>query len=195
MLSVIIPTHNCERQLVPVLSALVAGVTAGLIKDVVLVDNGSTDDTAAIADAAGCEFLSVMGDEGLRLRQGAARSRGHWLLFLAAQSLLMEGWTRDVGTFIETVERRGSAERRAATFRVAVEGYGFGPRFGEAMAATRMTLLGLPRPEQGLLLSRRHYDRLGGHPEGHKAHRRLLGRIGRRNLQPLRAQVLLPEKS
>lgn len=195
MLSVVIATHNSERELVPVLSALVPGVTAGVLRDVALVDNGSTDDTAAIADAAGCTFLHAVSDVGVRLKQGAAQSRGRWLLFLAPQSLLEEGWVREVANFIETAERRGQADRVAGTFRLAVDGYGLRPRLGEAMAAARLALLGLPQPTQGLLISRKHYERLGGHPSGVRAERRLAARIGRRHIHLLRAHVLLPDRT
>lgn len=195
MLSVVIATHNSERQLVPVLSALVQGVTAGVLRDVTLADSGSTDGTATIADAAGCGFLSGVNDLGLRLRQGAAQSRGRWILFLTPCSILEEGWAREVMTFIETAERRGQAERMAGTFRLAVDGYGIRPRLGEAMAVARLAVFGLPAPGQGLLLARRHYDRLGGHPTGPKAQRRLVARIGRRNIHLLRPRVLLPERA
>lgn len=195
MLSVVIPTQNSERQLVPVLSALVQGVTAGVLRDVTLVDSGSTDDTAAIADAAGCGFLHSVNDVGVRLRQGAAQARGRWLLFLSPNSFLEEGWAREVANFIETAERRGQADRVAATFRLAVDGYGLRPRLGEAVAAARLALLGRPDAGQGLLISRKHYERLGGHPSGVKAERRLVARIGRRRVHLLRAHVLLPERA
>lgn len=193
MLSVVIPTHNSERRLVPVLSALVQGVTAGVLRDVTLVDNGSTDGTATIADGAGCAFLPSVGDLGVRLRQGAAAARGRWLMFLTDQSFLEEGWAREVAHFIEAAERRGQAERIAGTFRLAVDGYGLGPRLGEAVAAARLALLGLPKPGQGLIIAHRHYDRLGGHPSGVKAEQRLLARIGRRRIHVLRARVLLAD--
>lgn len=192
LLSVVIATHNSERQLVPVLSALVQGVTAGLLQDVVLVDSNSTDDTATIADAAGCVLLNGVQDKGVRLRQGAAQARGRWLMFLGPASLLEEGWPREVATFIETVERRGLADRMVGSFRLSVDGYGFGPRFGEAVAAARLALLGLPKPGQGLVIARKHYERIGGHPSGVSTERRLMARIGRRRVHVLRARVLLP---
>lgn len=192
MLSVVIATHNSEHQLVPVLSALVQGVTAGVLGDVTLVDHGSTDGTATIADAAGCIFLQSVGDAGLRLKQGAAQARGSWLLFLSDRSILEEGWAREVNAFMETVERRGQADRVAATFRLAVDGYGLGPRLGEAMAVARLALFGLPDPGQGLLIARRHYERLGGHPAGARADRRFLARVGRRHIHLLRPHVLVP---
>lgn len=193
MISVVIPTQNSERALVPTLAALVPGVTGGILRDVILADGGSNDDTAAIADAAGCVFLSGLGDVGLRLKQGAGQSRGRWLLFLHPHSLLEEGWVREVASFLESAERRGAADRHAATFRLSVDGYGLRPRLGEAVAAARLAVTGRPRPGQGLLLSRRHYERLGGHSAGKNAERRLIARIGVRQLHVLRARILLPE--
>lgn len=192
MISIVIPTQNSERQLVPTLAALVQGVTGGILRDVILADGGSSDDTAAIADAAGCVFLPGINDPGVRLRQGAAQGRGRWLLFLSPASILEEGWAREVSSFLEMVERRGMGDRATATFRLSVDGYGFGPRFGEAMAAARLAVLGRPRPGQGLLISKRHYERIGGHPAGLAAERRLIARIGRRHIHVLRARVLLP---
>lgn len=194
MISVIIPTQNAERQLVPTLAALVPGVTAGILRDVILADGGSTDETAAIADAAGCIFLQGVSDVGLRLRHAAGQARGPWLLFLHASSLLEEGWVREVATFIEAAERRGMADKVAATFRMSMDGYGLAPRLGEAMAAARLAMMGRPKPGQGLLLSRRHYERLGGHAPGRAAEKRFISRVGLRRLQVLRAKALLPSR-
>lgn len=194
MISVIIPTQNAERQLVPTLAALVPGVTAGLMRDLILADGGSTDDTAAIADAAGCAFLMGVSDVGMRLKQAVGQARAPWLLFLHADSLLEEGWVREVSAFIETAERRGMADKVAATFRLSVDGYGLAPRLGEAMAAARLAMLGRPRPGQGLLISRRHYERLGAHGTGPAAEKRLIARIGLRHLHVLRAKAVLPSR-
>ena len=57
MLSVIIPTLNAESRLVVTLRALIPGVISGLIKEVIIVDGGSADATARIADEAGCIFV------------------------------------------------------------------------------------------------------------------------------------------
>ena len=76
MLSVIVATNESERALVRTLACLVPGATAGLIRDVILADAGSTDDTAEVGDIAGCRFLSRPGPLGARLdcrRHGRAQ--------------------------------------------------------------------------------------------------------------------------
>jgi glycosyltransferase involved in cell wall biosynthesis len=162
MISVLIPTQNSERFLVPTLSALVPGSAEGLLREVILADGGSTDGTARIADAAGCELWVLPGGSHARLRAAAGRARGPWLLLLDPAAVLEEGWTREVAKFVESAERTGQADRHAAAFRYAIDGYGFAPRFREAVAALRMALTGSPRAEQGLLATKRFYQSRGG---------------------------------
>jgi len=180
LLSVLIPTRDSERVLIPTLAALVAGSAAGIVRDVLIADGGSRDDTEKIADAAGCAFVAGPADPGARLRAAAHAARGNWLLFLDPASVLDEGWTREVRAFTDNADRSGLAERRAATFRLRKEGFGMKPLLAEAAAATRLALIGRPRAEQGLLIAKRFYQSLGGHGDGETAHRRLVGRIGRR---------------
>lgn len=194
MISVIIPTLNVEREIVPTLSALVSGAAAGIVRDVVLADGGSHDDTEAVADAAGCVFVKSDADLGVRLRMGAqAGQRGDWLLFLDPGGILEEGWTREVRKFLDTIARAGDVEQRAATFRLAYEGFGMKPRLAEAAATARLVLTGRPRAEQGLLISKLLYHKLGGHQRGANAHRRLVAKLGRRRIVKLRSRVLLAE--
>jgi glycosyltransferase involved in cell wall biosynthesis len=180
LISVILPTRDSAAVLVPTLAALVPGSAAGIVRDVLIADAGSRDDTEKIADAAGCVFLPGPADLGASLRAAAAAARGNWLLFLEPGSVLEEGWIREVRAFVDSAERSGAAANRAATFRLRLERFGVAPRLAEAAAATRLALIGRPRPEQGLLIAKRFYQALGGHGEGAAPHRRLVGRIGRR---------------
>ncbi|HRF08829.1 MAG TPA: glycosyltransferase [Xanthobacteraceae bacterium] len=194
MISVVIPTLNAEREIVATLSALVSGAAAGIVRDVVLADGGSRDDTEAVADAAGCIFVKSDADLGARLRMGAqSAQRGDWLLFLDPGGMLEEGWTREVRKFLDVIARAGDADRRAATFRLAYEGFGVKPRLAEAAASARLVLTGRPRAEQGLLISKLLYQKLGGHQRGANAHRRLVAKLGRRRIVKLRSRVLLTE--
>ena len=92
MLSVIIATQNSERALVPTLAALVSGATAGLISEVLIADGGSRDDTAAVADVAGCSFLALDGRSARRLKAAAGKARAPWLLFLRPGTVLDAPW-------------------------------------------------------------------------------------------------------
>src|SRR5580704_664700 len=101
MLSVIIPTRDSEQALVPTLAALVPGATAGLITEVLVADGGSQDETAAVADVAGCNFMAVEGPLGRRLTTVATRARAPWLMFLQPGIVLDAPWTNEVGRFVQ----------------------------------------------------------------------------------------------
>lgn len=193
MISVVIPTRESDNLLIPVLAALVPGAAAGVVREVLLVDAGGPSDVAEIADAAGCEYLHGPADVGARLRQGAAAARSPWLMFLEPTGLLQEGWAREVCGFTDQTDRTGATAHRAAAFRLALDGFGVGPRLKEVAAVARHALTGRPRPEQGLLIHRKFYESLGGHAAGAHASRRLLAKIGRGRLVLLRSQMLLPE--
>jgi hypothetical protein len=193
VISVVIPTQEPAKLLIPTLAALVPGAAAGIVREVVLVDSGGSAEVAEIADAAGCEYVAGPADEGERLRKGAQAARAPWLFFLEPKGLLQDGWTREVRNFTDQIERTGTTDARAATFRLALDGFGVSPRIREAAAVLRHAVTGRPRPEQGLLIHRRFYEEIGGHQAGAGATRRLLGRVGRNRLVLLRSQILLPD--
>lgn len=77
MLSVIIETLNSERPLACTLSGLVPAVVEGLLRRVTVIDHGSGDGTALVAEGAGCAF------HGLAERDVALNGiRTDWVLFL-----------------------------------------------------------------------------------------------------------------
>ena len=191
MITVVIPTLDNERALVPTLAALVSGSAIGLVSEVILADGGSHDETEKVAEVAGCNFQKGPHDPGVRLRAAAHSARGSWLLFLDPAAVIQEGWMREVRSFIDTSERTGLAEKRAATFKLGFDGFGIKPRIAEAVAVARLAVTGRPRAEQGLLIAKRFYDHIGGHGDGQESRRRLLARIGRRRIVTMRARILL----
>ena len=173
MLSVIIPTRNSERALVPTLAALVPGATAGLVIEVLVADAGSQDDTAAVADVAGCRLMVVEGPLAGRLRAAAAAARAPWLMFLRPGTVLDAPWTSEVGRFVQSNPRQGEAAvfRRGAPLR---------PAWREVVALLTAALGAPPHPEQGLVISSQFYAALGGHSErARDPEHDLLRRIGR----------------
>jgi rSAM/selenodomain-associated transferase 2 len=161
MISVVIPTFNASGALVPTLAALVPALVAGLVREAIVVDGGSSDDTRSIADAAGTQLIEAKRGRGTQLDAGAARAKGDWLLFLHADTVLDPGWEEEVRHFIERVES-GRRRQAAAFFRFALDDDGFMPRMVERFVAFRCSVFGLPYGDQGLLISRKLYGRLGG---------------------------------
>jgi rSAM/selenodomain-associated transferase 2 len=161
MISVVIPTLNAESGLAACLSALVPATVDGLIREVIIVDGGSTDRTLKIADQAGAKVITSRPGRGSQLRAGAQAARFGWLLFLHADTVLEPGWERELGAFVERVEI-GQRPEAAAVFRFALDDIGFLPRVVEWGVAVRSTVMRLPYGDQGLAMPRRLYDRLGG---------------------------------
>ena len=183
MLSAIIATSESEDTLVPTLAALVPGVTAGLLGEVIVADAGSRDATAEVAEIAGCGFLASQEPLGLRLKAAAAATRAPWLMFLRAGCVPEVGWVSAAERFIEA--SGGLDYSRAAVFRPPGVADLLRPGLAELFELVRVTLGGGAKPEQGLLIARQHYNRIGGHPAGADAEAAMLRRIGRRRIDML----------
>ncbi len=162
MISVVIPTLNAESGLAAALSALVPAMIDGLVREVIMVDGGSTDRTLAIADQAGTRLVSSGPGRGRQLRAGAEAARFPWLLFLHADTVLEPGWEREVSAFVERVEI-GQRPQVAASFRFALDDLGLAPRVIEWGVAVRCTAMRLPYGDQGLVIPKRLYDQIGGY--------------------------------
>jgi glycosyltransferase involved in cell wall biosynthesis len=180
MLSAIIATQDSERALVPTLAALVPGATSGLLGEVIVADGGSGDATSEVADVAGCRFMKSDAPLGGRLKAAAASTRAPWLMFLRAGCVPEPGWVSAAGRFIEASGLRDHS--RAAVFRPPGIADLLRPGLAELIELLRVTLGGGPRPEQGLLIARRHYEEIGGHPDATDADAAILRRIGRRRI-------------
>jgi len=190
MISVVIPALNAQAFLPDTLSALIPATVEGLVREVILVDGGSTDQTRELADAAGAEVLSARPSRGGQLAAGAARAKHPWLLFLHADTVLDPGWEREAGHFMEKVDA-GRLEPAAAAFRFALDDEGMAPRCLEGLVRLRCSLLRLPYGDQGLLVPRRLYDKVGGYRElPVMEDLDFVRRLGTRRIRLLRSRAL-----
>src|SRR5450432_3405950 len=100
MITVIIPTLDSERRLVPTLAMLVPGAMSGIVREVIVADGGSSDATLEIADTAGCTALTAPGSPAGRLRAAVAAARAPWLMFLRPGTVLDATWLDEAARFI-----------------------------------------------------------------------------------------------
>ncbi len=158
-LSIIIPAYNAEDVLPLCLSSLMPGLEAGLIREVILVDGGSADQTRRLAEGTGATvFTAPERGRAAQLIHGAKQARGDWLLFLHADTALSRDWAERAKSHI--AERKD----KAAAFTLA---YRSDHRMAKTVARRanwRARTLGLPYGDQGLLISRKLYEQVGGYP-------------------------------
>src|SRR3954470_22240434 len=153
LLSVIIPTLNEAARLPAALAALQSRGA-----EIVVSDGGSADDTTSVAAAAGGLVVHAPRGRGSQLAAGAAAASGDWLLFLHADCRLGAGWEMAVRGFIAAPD----AASRAGYFAFALDDPSSAARRLERIVRWRCSLLALPYGDQGLLISRRLYDAVGG---------------------------------
>jgi len=151
-LAVVIPTLNAAPHLAMTLAALPR------VAHVIVVDGGSTDDTAQIAAAHGAHLVTAPPGRGRQLAAGAATAASPWLLFLHADTHLdAAAWA---------AARRHLAEPagpdRAGVFHLRLDDPAWPARLLEIGVKLRVAALALPYGDQGLLISRRLYDAVGG---------------------------------
>ena len=188
MISVVVPTNNSERLLPRCFDSLIAGAVRGVVREVIVSDAGSTDSTLAIADAAGAHVVRACNNRSEQMIKAAAMAKSDWLLFLHPQTALETGWEAEAESFLgQAVMERP----RAGVFRFALEDFGGEARRAEATANLRAALFGLPYGDQGLLIPKRLYQKLGGYRAlADMEDADLVRRIGRRRLVFLRSRAI-----
>ncbi len=139
MLSVVIETRNDEEGLARTLATLIGGAVEGVVREVIVCDRGSTDQTHYVAEHAGCSF--VEGAVGV----GIAQAKCDWLLLLEPGARLAEGWTDDVMRHISRVTMAARFRRSKASARP----------FWARLASRPRAL------EQGLVITKRQAAVLG----------------------------------
>ena len=96
LVSVVVPARN-ERLIESVVTAVRRQVSRAHVVEVIVVDDGSTDETARLAEAAGARVLKARpagerGNPAAARNLGARESRGDPIVFLDADCIVAEGW-------------------------------------------------------------------------------------------------------
>lgn len=145
-IDVVIPTLNAAADLERTLAAL-----TGL--SVIVSDGGSSDGTLDIAHRFGARVVSSPPGRGVQLAAGAKAAAAPWLFFLHADTVPQAGWAQAHGKL---------TDEEAGYFRLRFDSTRPAARRLERLAAWRCRVFGLPYGDQGLVISRALYERVGG---------------------------------
>lgn len=149
-ISVIIPALNEQGAIRSSVASALDG--AG---EVIVVDGGSTDDTAGVAARAGARVIESGPGRGAQMDAGAATASGEVLLFLHADTCLPGGWARAVDGAV-----KGGCV--AGAFTLSIDSPGLGLRLVEKVVRLRGALLGLVYGDQAIFATRETFFRAGG---------------------------------
>jgi len=127
--------------------------------EVIVVDGGSSDATAALASAAGARVIPCERGRARQLRAGVRASTGDAVLLLHADTQLPRGWASAVSRTLSDELVVGGAFRLRFDERSAVF------RFIEFGAWLRVRLFRLPYGDQALFVRRRALEAIGGIPD------------------------------
>ncbi|WP_341914114.1 TIGR04283 family arsenosugar biosynthesis glycosyltransferase [Polaromonas sp. YR568] len=155
-LSIVLPVLNEAAGLGAVLQALAPLRARGA--ELIVADGGSSDHSAALAQASGAQLVNAARGRALQMNAGAAQARGEVLLFLHADTQL----PADADVLIR--EALPSGSRVWGRFDVAITGR---PRMLKLIAALmnlRSRLTGIATGDQAMFVTRAAFEAVGGFP-------------------------------
>ena len=157
-LSIVIPTFNeagCIRETISYLQKSLEYREA----QIVVTDGGSSDDTLAIAKAAGAEaVLSPRKGRAAQMNFGASRATGEVLYFLHADTLPPAGFYEDIATALQQGADSGCYRLRFDTDHWFLKANAWFTRFN--VSAFRFG-------DQSLFVRRKVFEETGGFAEDH----------------------------
>ena len=156
-LSIIIPVLNEAENIPALLDSLQPLRRRGA--EVVVVDGGSSDDTADLARAGADQVLLSAPGRARQMNAGAAAARGEILCFLHADSRLPEGAD---GLMINGLSH---SRRSWGRFDVTISGTHPLLRVIACMMNWRSRLTGIATGDQGLFVTRSLFEAAGHFPD------------------------------
>ncbi|MBD2518698.1 TIGR04283 family arsenosugar biosynthesis glycosyltransferase [Nostoc sp. FACHB-973] len=127
--------------------------------EVIVVDGGSSDDTAAIAQSLGVKIISSSPGRAVQMNTGAVAASGEILLFLHADTRLPAGFDE----MIRTVLQQPSTV--AGAFNLRIDASLLSLRWVELGVKWRSHFCQMPYGDQAIFLTKAVFQQIGGFPE------------------------------
>ncbi|HEX4179173.1 MAG TPA: glycosyltransferase [Caulobacteraceae bacterium] len=175
MISAVIVTLNDAQRLTATLAALAPAAIDGFVREVIVADGGSADETLEVAEDAGAGVVTT----GFAAAITAARQP--WLLILAPGSRPEVGWERAAQAHMRDYPDKGG------WFDLALPEPGAAARLGEVAAQWESAAFGRLRTAHGLLICNRQVEKFA--PIA--SHEDLIRRVGRARIRRIGARALI----
>lgn len=156
MLSVIIPALNESTAIAATLESLQA--LRAHRHELIVVDGGSSDDTAAVAAARCDRVLQAERGRARQMNAGAAAARGELLWFVHADTLVP-------ARALEALTAALAQGRRWGRFDVRLSGTAPSLRLIAWAMNRRSCLTGVATGDQGIFVERALFEAVGGFPD------------------------------
>lgn len=95
-LSIIIPAYNCEKYLEDCLNSIFSKITSNEEVEVLVIDDGSTDNTSSIYEKFKKENLKIFYQDNSGVSSarnlGILKALGKWLMFVDSDDFLSDNW-------------------------------------------------------------------------------------------------------
>jgi len=157
MISIIIPALNEEMHLTRCIESLMA---EGFSGEIIVTDSGSVDRTREIA----LRHTDVIVTDspkgrGSKMNAGSAAAAGDILLFLHADTILEQGWSKELCSALEDPLVVGGA------FSFSIDNPSPKYRLVEAWVRLRCRIFRLPYGDQAIFIRRNTFEKLNGYKE------------------------------
>ena len=157
MFSALIPNLDSEPALARTLSSLVSASAEGVLKEVVIADLGSSDDSRMIAEATGAKWCACDNAEPNPLSSALHQcARAQWLLLIRPGWYLKEGWQTEAAAFAEKAQAGSNKPQTLARFSYATNDFGKRSRLHEAWTNIKHALVKSSGHQMPLVLHKHH---------------------------------------
>jgi rSAM/selenodomain-associated transferase 2 len=158
-LAIVVPVFN-EVLALPVLieRLTLLNETSAQNFELVFVDGGSTDATAALIEKAGCRVITSPKGRAWQMNAGAMQTTGEVLLFLHADTQLPQN-------ALPAIESALAAGKCWGRFDVRISGKAWMLHVVARMMNWRSRLSGIATGDQAMFMTRAAFQAVGGFPE------------------------------
>ena len=154
-ISIVIPTLNSQNTIRETLVSLLEGFEAGMVRELIVVDGGSSDKTKEIVLACGGKFIASRASRGSQLSTGVNLAKGDFIFILHSDSVLEVDWSKNIKKYFNL--EAGYYCRLSFDIKHPLA------LMTSTFANARSKIFNLPYGDQGLLIPRKLLMENGGY--------------------------------